>query len=109
MRFGTMTRRSLAATTVAASALLLGASGAFSWTNSGDISCTSSTGWQVHIYSRTTGYTYDRLTNGSGTFVWDLGYRANSSVDLATGKSNASSVSVSAGTVWSASRACGTA
>lgn len=98
-----------AAATLAVAGVIGAAGSASAWTNSADISCHTSTGWQIHIYSQTTGYTYDRLTWGS-TYVWDLGYRTSGTVaHVKTAKADASSVSVSAGTVYAASRSCGTA
>jgi len=105
-------RRRIGTAVTAGAIAIAGAVGsagsASAWTNSSAISCHSSTGWQIHIYSKTSGYTYDRLTWGS-TYVWDLGYlTSNVTAHVKTAKADASSVSVSAGTAFSASRSCGT-
>ena len=94
-----------------ASGLLVvaGATGAFAWTNSAAISCHSSTGWQIGITARTSGVRYDTVADAGGATAIYVGPMAsNSAVTDRTGISDATSVSVSAGTVYSASRSCTT-
>ncbi len=94
-----------------ASGLLVvaGATGAFAWTNSTAISCHSSTGWQIGISARTVGVRYDTVFTAGGVQPILVGEMpAGYTVIDKTGISDASSVSVSAGTVYSASRSCTT-
>ncbi|WP_150118263.1 hypothetical protein [Cellulomonas sp. B6] len=99
-------RRGAAAALVAVAMVVIPVAAAQAWTGS-SITCTSSTGWQIHIKATTTGVRYDKVVNGSAQSSYDLGY-INGTYTNKTGKSVATSVSVSGGTVSNASRFCGT-
>lgn len=82
--------------------------GALAWTNSTQITCTSSTGWQIHIKSSTTGSRYDTITRNGTPTVYLVTSTTGTWIHK-TGHSIADKVEVSAGTVAASSRYCGTA
>ncbi|WP_150104758.1 hypothetical protein [Cellulomonas gilvus] len=96
---------------IASAALIVGSAvGASAWTNSADITCTSSTGWQVHIKTYSWGDTYHELVTPEGArYGWryanGLAYKTRTTK---TAKQMATSVTVIADDLASASRYCGT-
>ena len=100
-------KRTLITSALAAVLVLAPATTALAWTNSSAISCTTSTGWQIHIKASTSGYRYDTVVKNGVATTFILG-NGGGTVTNKTGKSLADKVSVSAGSVSSASRYCGT-
>lgn len=80
--------------------------GALAWTSTAPITCTSSTGTQIHIRSTTTGARYDTVTRSGAAVVYPVTAVAGTFINK-TAKSVADRVDVSAGTVTATSRYCG--
>lgn len=111
MRSKRNVRRGLAAIGASLALVIGTAVGASAWTNYGDIACTSSTGWQIHIKSYTKGdLRHELVTPGGALNYWR--YPSSSSYVTRvnkTGNTHATQVSVLADYFSSASRYCGTA